>query len=201
MSKVGTKLGTFGAVDMYHYYVKLLLIENPTYTAKRWKHIDKGNVFNEKGDLVIDYTTYKKILSLYNKKAAEHIIQGYTLDLLNGLGNLFIARVERPANSKRMNMGASNALKKRLEAEGTLTATNWIVYFVDDDFISSIWHKGNRSVINIRLYQFKAAAGQIGKGFMHSISKAVRNNPVLKAIYPYLPTKRLNFIKNKLDGI
>lgn len=198
MSKIATKLGIYSAGDMYQLFVKDLLIENPTYTAKRWKHIANGIVLN--GDKeVITYTKYKDILSRYNKKAADKVIHGYTLDLYNRLGNLFVARVERPAGNKRIDHASSKKLKKRLEEEGTLTETNWLVYYNDDDFIMAVWHKGNRQLTGIRLYNFKAAYGQVGKGFRRILSKTYQNNPYLKALYPFLPCKTLEFIENKPD--
>ena len=200
MCKTSTKLETVSAQDMYQVFVRDYLKDNPTYIAKRWKHIANGEIFNSEGKKIFSYTKYKEILSLYNKRAGEKIIKGYTLDLLNGLGNLFVARIERPTNNKRLNILASKELKKKLEAEGKLTAENWKVPYVDDDFIMVMWHKGNGQMRNIHLYKFKTAGGQPGKGFRHLLSHSVIVNPLLKSIYPFLPTKRLSPLEYKSEA-
>src|SRR5689334_25267099 len=104
MTKVATKLGVVSAKDMYQSFVDQLLKDNPTYKAKIWKNIYRGEVYNEKGLPYINYNQYKAILSSYNKKAADRLIKGYTLDLMNGLGNLFAARIQRGKTNSRLNI-------------------------------------------------------------------------------------------------
>ncbi len=199
MTKIATKLGTVSAKDMYQSFVDQLLKDKPLFKARIWKNIPRGEIYDDKGNTYITYNQYKAILSAYNKKAADRLIKGYTLDLMNGLGNLFAARVERGAKNTRLNIAASLKLKKRYEEEGKLTKDNWKVPYTDDDFMGIIWHKGNGLLNNISLYKFKTAGGQPGKGFRQHFSKFIQNNEYIKGIYPYLPSKALSYIEYKQE--
>jgi hypothetical protein len=197
MSKVSTKPETVSVLQMYYLFIKELLGKEPMYEAKAWKYITNGQVIDTlTGKVVIDYPTFKKVIATYNKKAGERIIKGFALDLGNGLGNLFMARIERPPNHGHLNMAESLKLRKKLQAANKLTAENWKVPYTDDDFIMLLWHKGNGLLRNIHLYKFKTAGGQPGKGFRQLISKTNMRNPHLKGLYPYLPCKTLEPIKN-----
>lgn len=196
MSKVSQKLPTVSVIQMYNMYIKELLKNNPDYTGKNYQYISNGQIIDElTGKVVINYTQFKAIIAAFNKKAALKIIKGFTLDLGPNLGNMFMARVERPAKSSAINMKESLALRKRLLAEGKLTSTNWKVPYTDDEFIMLQWHKGHHRLPNINFYKFKTAGGQPGKGFRYQISSANLQNPHLKALYPFIPCKTLEPIQ------
>lgn len=191
MSKVATKIELVAAEAIWQFYVKKHLEANPTHTTKYLKNTPNGQIFNHEGKLVLNYTKFRQILIAHNKKVGEKIVKGYAYDLGAGLGDLYVARVERPTNSKALNKAESLKLHAKLKAAGTLTKENWKVFYTDDDFIMLVWHKGNGRLRNIHLYKFKTAGGQPGKGFRQSISIAVKTNPTLKAQYPFIPTKSL----------
>lgn len=139
----------------------------------------------------ITYTEFKTILTAYNQLAGEKIVNGYTWALGAQLGNIFIARIERPANGRKLDKLKSFQRRRELLAAGTLTKDNWQVPYTDDEFIMVMWHKGNGQLRNIHLYKFKTAGGQPGKGFRFKVSNGIKTRPELKALYPYLPTKKL----------
>ncbi len=193
MSKVSTPLGAVSAEDMYQHFVKELLKNNPNYKARRFKYITNGEVYKQENgeDIrVITYPQFKEILSEYNTVAGEKIIQGYTLAMGTGLGDIFAARIQRPTSGRRLDRGASFKRRKELKEAGTLTNENWKITYTDDDFIMVMWHRG-LTTPNIHLYKFKTAGGQPGKGFRAKLSNAIKTNPALKGIYPFLPTKVL----------
>lgn len=192
-SKISTNITAVStsALDMYYLYAKGLIEKDPTLKLKNWTYVTNGEVVDKDGKSVINYRQFKDILSLYNKKAGEKIIKGYTLDLLNGMGNLFLARIQRPSNSGRIDYATSKKLKKKLEAEGKLTDTNWLVPYTDDDFIMLMWHKSNHKQPGMHIYKFKTAGGKPGSSFRSAIGTANKANPLLKVQYPYLPTKSI----------
>lgn len=191
MSKVATKLGIVSAEQMYKMFIKELLAKNPTYKAKRLRSIADGQILDASGTVVFTYFEFKTILSACNKRVGLKLIKGYTYDFGYGLGDLFIARIDRNPNTTVFNRGASFTLRRKLKAENKLTETNWKVPYGDDDFISTVWHKSNGKMRNLIFYKFKTAGGQPGKGFRQALSGANKKNSTLKSLYPLLPTKKL----------
>lgn len=205
MSKISTSLGKVSADNMYFDYVKELTTNNPSLKAKKYKHMTNGAVYTTVDEQIyITYTQFKEILSTYNILAGEKIVAGYTWKLGLHLGDLFIARIERPHNGRKLNKYLSFQRRKQLKEAGTLTKDNWQIPYTDDDFIMVMWHKGNGQLNNIHLYKFKTAGGQPGKGFRFKVSNGVTTKPQLKALYPYLPSKILvpkSELTNKQHGL
>lgn len=199
MSRITTSTPpkTIGIMEVYNNYAKELLLANPTYTSERAFESAVGRIFDENEKEYITYKSYKNILALYYIKAGIKLIHGYALNLYSQLGNLFIMRQGRdPSAPLRLNRGESFKLKKQLEKEGKeVTKDNWRVYYTDEEFTRTNWHKPS-FVPNIRFYGFKPAGGQPGKGFRALMSREISSNPRLLALYPYLPYK----VKPKLSA-
>ena len=103
------KVKNHTAIDIYKYYAK----NNPgTY---------------------VTYTQFKFILSLFNKKAVDYILQGKTLNFHNRLGKLRIKRVKRNFNDKTVDWAETNKLKKQ--------GINKLVYYTDDFWYRWYWEK------------------------------------------------------------
>jgi hypothetical protein len=183
---------TYSTIDAYNLYIKNLVIDNRNYRIANPNGKTKV-VKDETGKIVENYTQYKKVIAAFNKKAGIKMVEGYSVDLLNGLGFLFIIRVERGASKPRLNRGESFKLRKKLEANGTLTDDNWRVYYDDEDFIMVTWFKPSYTIVNndnmkdFKLYKFKVADGTNGKGLKKYISREVVAKPHLKFIYPFVP--------------
>lgn len=183
-NKVSTTPNNFSTEHIYRFYVESLLIDHPTWTSKRKGHIAKGEVFNEEGKLVISYKTFKTVLAAVNTTFGEKLIKGYVMDLLNKLGDLYIARIERNPNNLKLNYLESKRLKKKLAEEGEeLTETNWRVYYTDDEYIRLKHHKPG-FLRNLRFYHFKTAGGQ--NGYRRKMSRDIQATPTLKALYPLI---------------
>jgi len=190
--KISTALDTVSAEDMYQDYVKGLLKDNKNLRAKKFSYVTNGIVFDvNTNEVYITYKQFKEILSTYNQLAGDKIVEGYAWKVGAQLGDMFVARIERPANSRKLDRQKSFKRRKELKEAGLLTKDNWQVPYTDDDFIMVMWHKGNGQLRNIHLYKFKTAGGQPGKGFKAKVSGGVRRRPELKALYPYLPSKKL----------
>lgn len=195
--KVSTKPATLSVHHMYALYANRLLATGKYIgkrTAKYTWSIPNNAIFDkETGKEVMNYKLFKRVIALYNLYAGESLIKGYTLNLLNGLGNIFIARKERDPNIQSLNQHESRKLYAKLKEEGTLTKHNWKVFYTDNEFITTVWHKERKSLRNILFYKFVPAGGQPGKGFRAKVSKSIFANPMLKGLYPFIPhTSRMS---------
>jgi hypothetical protein len=122
----------------------------------------------DKKEMIMDSTLFKKILTLYNKKASDAIIAGKTLNLHNKLGYSQIRKIIPPTRSERIDWKESYEFKKELEAKGELTksketptGSNWLVYKIQSYYLRWAWVKrSNRecTVKNNRVYAFYPTA-------------------------------------------
>lgn len=205
MSKISTKPKMVSAVDMYYKYIQEKFLSQNTpelkiYKTKTYRHYISSGVVVEAATskVVFDYGVFKDILSAFNKAAQDKLIAGQALKLGYGLGDIFMARIERPPQSTRLNQLESRKLYLQRKQDGTLTNENWKVFYTDDDYVATIWHKGNGRLRNVHLYKFKTATGKNKSspdGFSARISKAHKANQHLKVRYPYLPCKELEPIE------
>lgn len=195
MLKPIVKPKTYSTIDAYNLYIKNLVKANPTYAIKN-PNGKTRIVKDAKGNIVSTYQEFKSVVSLFNKKAGKKLKLGFSIDLLNGLGYLFIIRIERNPNKLRLNKGASYKLRKELEANGTLTKNNWLVYHADEFYIKLQWYKIAFSYINkqntedLRLYAFKAAGGN--NGYRQSMGRELVTNKGLAGLYPYVTRDQIN---------
>jgi len=142
---------------------------------------------------IIDYKTFKNILTVYNTKAGEKIIDGKKVNLLNGLGYLCGRRVERNFNKKSINWEETDKLRDK---DGNLPIKNGkkvVVFYTNDDWCRVAWCKTS-AIKNVSVYAFVPSGGQKGKGFRQTFSKAIERNPALALKFEYFP---LNYTKKK----
>lgn len=189
--KIATKPKTFGVRDAYLDYAESVLVAHPELKGSRAYSLTNGVIKRVDGTVYTDYKIFRKIISLYYIKAGVRLINGYTLDLGSGLGDVFLLRQERnPLSKPRLNRGESFKLKKLLKEKGQeVTKDNWKVYYTDDEFIKTAWFRPS-FVRNLEFYKFSPANGQPGKGFKQLMSRTVTSNPNMLILYPFLPYKR-----------
>lgn len=187
MSKIATKPATLTAIQSYDEYSRSLLENNISLRGERAYRLTFGKIYNEDGSLYISYKIYKKILSLYFIKCGIKLIGGYSINLLSGLGALYLMRQGRnPSAKPRLNRGESFKLKRQMEEDKEeITKDNWKVYYTDDEFMRTNWHKPS-FVKNLIFYKFCPAGGQPGKGFKQTMSRTISSNPSLLALYPFV---------------
>lgn len=155
---------------------------------------------NEK-EMIINSDQFKAILSTYNKKASEEIIQGHNLNLGNRLGYIQIRKIIPEKRSVgRIDWKASMEYRKELQDAGhevkNKTAPegkNWLVYRQQSFYLRWAWVKRyNRActVKNNRVYAFiptasSSSTGNHGKilGNKTKLVQAQLTNPVLHTKY------------------
>lgn len=191
MSKIATKPKIFSAQQSYEEFAKTLIKTDLTLKGVRKYSVTNGEVLKEDGSVYIDYKKYKKILASFCIKAAVKLLNGYTIDLLNGLGYLYICRIGRNPNNPKLNRGESYKLRKEFKEANTLTSDNWKVYYTDEEYVRVKWAKTS-FIKNVMFYTFSPAGGQMGKGFRKVMSRTITANPSLKALYPFIPYKPVN---------
>ncbi len=178
-------IGVQTTKDIYKRYAKKLITENPGYWGKYQKRTKNYFVYklDHKGipTLVTSYPLFKSIVSTWFKGATQFIIDGYSLQLGNGLGQIAGRRVERNHKNKQVNWEAS-------EAKWSKTGVRKDpVYYIDEDWVRVGWTKTNK-VRNCYLYRFSPAEGnKSGKGFKKEFSLANKQDDRLKFKYKFYP--------------
>lgn len=109
----------------------------------------------EHPDTILSYKMFKSIISQFNKKAAQKILEGHTLWLGHKLGNIRIKKIERANYSKpAIDWGETNKLKKQgIEKH---------VYFTDNFYFRWFWEKARCQVTNKSVYRFRPSGGPNG---------------------------------------
>lgn len=102
----------------------------------------------------ITYTQLKYVLSLFNKKAIEYILQGGSLNFHNRLGKLRIKKIKRNFNRKTIDWQETNKLK----AQGI----NKYVFYTDDYWYRWFWEKRTCTIPNKSVYSFRPTGGDDG---------------------------------------
>lgn len=249
VTKIATKPANYSVDDMYAYYIKKLLDENPHYVIRgksrtgettrfstvyhyfdnELKHVESQIyrkkkelnelldeertilILNEISDIevaikafeikrkelllksksvkkIIDYSKFKQILAVYNKRAGDKIIEGKKVNLLNGLGYLVAKRVERNFNNKAVNWVETDKLRDENGELPIRDGKKVMIYFIDEDWCRVAWVK-TTAIRNISVYSFVPSGGQKGKGFRQAFSKALKDNPLLMLSFEYYPRK------------
>jgi hypothetical protein len=102
----------------------------------------------------VTYTQFKYIISQFNRKASEYILQGRTLNLHNRLGKIRIKKIRRNFYRKSVDWAETNKLK----AQGI----KQLVYFTDDYWFRWYWEKRVCTIPNKSVYSFRPTGGDHG---------------------------------------
>ena len=145
----------------------------------------------------IEFKQFKEILSTYNQKVGEAIIQGDTWNMGSGIGYIAARRIERNHSKPVVNWAETNKIP-RLE-NGKFP---YLVYYEDDYYYRIGWCKNNNScrVKNLSMYVFRPAKGRPASGrygFKDKFVLAIKGDPILGLTYQYFPYKKLT--KEELD--
>lgn len=188
---------TLSAHDVFKAYAQKLVKENPELKIRSHNGVSSYLVVKPDKTVLIDFKTFKQVLALYNTKAGTKLINGYSINLLNGLGYLYVARIKRSLIAKpKLNKGLSYKLRKELLEKGELTRDNWKRYYTDDDYVKVMWFKPSYTRANVAgfdnviFYKFLPAGGNKGKGFKQRLSVSIRHKSELLALYPYIVNKK-----------
>lgn len=146
--------------------------------------------------LLMTYDLFSKIITSFNKKAIEAIVQGEVLNLGNRLGFLKIKKINRYSPS--VDWGASKARRQELVNQGILPRSkdypqgeNWFIYRQSDFYLRWAWTKRFREsgipmLKNCKLYAFYPSNNSSGNdtlGAKGLLSKANQENKLLHLRY------------------
>lgn len=147
--------------------------------GKCYNAMDMYKAFKEKyPETDITYPLFKHIISAYNKKIVDKIIDGEIFNPSFNIGRMLIARLERNFNKKTVDWGETNKLKKQ--------GINKIIYFTDDFYYRIKWDKVNCNLKNKTVYRFQPTYT-----FRKKLVKYIKEHTMGSITYSRIdPTKR-----------
>jgi hypothetical protein len=192
----------FGVKDykINNYYI--FKVDTP-YRSVRIKYPSGTSTqrIYERSGLVIDYAQFREIIELYFDKARREIIRGSAV-LINGVGRIYIKRIERDfrrKNNKPIDWSKTAKYLVVDEATGKKTYTK-IIYRTSDDYCRINWRK--TALVNQSVYEFVPSHGSKTSvsGFKTEMAKALTEDKLLKYQYAFEPIK-YNNLKLVPNGI
>jgi|TARA_R100001510_G_scaffold51875_1_gene52087 hypothetical protein len=105
-------------------------------------------------DTTVTYSLYKHIISQFNKKVADAMLDGEVFNMGYKLGTMRIKRIPRTFNKPSIDWGETNRLKKQ--------GIKKLVYYTDDYYFRWNWDKARCMVKNKSVYTFAPTAGPNG---------------------------------------
>lgn len=117
----------------------------------------------------ISFLMFREVIERYNKLLVERILEGETVTLGSGLGNIVVQKNLRSFNKKVIDWAATNKLKKE---EGI----NKYVYYTDDTWVKIYWFRYHK-ITNMTVYRFVPTKGC--NGITKKLSERIKSNPFL----------------------
>lgn len=219
---------------IWEAYAKQLLAKHPEWEGEYHNKTYNYYLYNvRKGTkgvvrkLMYDYPRFRRILDSYFDRAKTAVVQGEVVNMLHGLGKIFIKRVERDftkASNRRVDY--SKTFKYTKEHGGKVWNEEKqrfvhpkLFFFTDDSWLRIGWYK-DKGVANLHLYEFYAASASSSTGatrkgrntaagrtlesgesigFIHEMLAAVKKDPGLKYRYLYFPiyVRKYGYKKNE----
>ena len=105
-------------------------------------------------DTPVTYALYKHIISRFNKRVSELILEGEVFNMGQRLGTIRIKKIPRTFNKPTIDWGETNRLKKQ--------GIKKLVYYTDDYYYRWNWDKHRCLVKNKSVYTFAPTAGERG---------------------------------------
>jgi hypothetical protein len=194
-----TANNTYHARDIWKYYSRTLLLQNPEWWGVYKDKIPDYTIYrkyvDEKGRKcvieIISYKTFMSTLSLLLEKAKFAICEGETFNLLHRMGKICARRVERNHAKRTINYARTRAQNKVWsETKGKFVPAK-IIYHTSDDWCRIGWHRVKICAKNQNLYEFKPAKDlRSKKGFNQLLDKALKTKPFLKYKFIYYPLEK-----------
>lgn len=130
-------------------------------TATKYKSVSRYSALDaykwflkQNPDTTITYPLYKQVISQFNKKVSEAILEGEVFNMGSHLGTLRIKKIERTFTKPTIDWGETNKLKKQ--------GIKQLVYFTDDYYFRWNWDKSRCRVRNKSVYTFSPTSGSGG---------------------------------------
>ena len=102
----------------------------------------------------VTYSLYKHVISQFNKKMADRILDGKEIVLGKNMGKLRISKVNRNYQKKVVDFGATNKLREQ--------GIDRVVFFTNNTYYKWTWEKKSSKAVNKSAYSFKPSAGAHG---------------------------------------
>jgi len=133
----------------------------------------------------VPYIMFKEVVSTFNKLAMEEVINnGNTLSLGKGLGDIFIAKIDRNYSKPTIDWG--NSVK---DENGKIIQ---FAYHNDPWYLRFYWHKKYKkySARNVSVYRFNVTRGKLTNptNYVVKLVNALKTNPLLH--YKYVVFKK-----------
>lgn len=200
---------TFHMRDIWEWYSIRLLRSNPTWVGVTKNRIQNFYIYakykDENGKKhikeVMSYSIFMECMSTFFETAKDYVVQGEYLVLGSALGYIAPRRVERDHRKKSVNFVRTNAQPKVWSEEKQKMVASRVIYHTEDDWCKIAWSKfykfsSNSTarqllVKNLPCYQFKPAKDlRSGRGFDQLLTKALRDNPLLKYKFTLAPLNK-----------
>jgi len=117
----------------------------------------------------VSYRIFKNVISEFNEKIIEYVIDGGIFTMWHGLSTLSITRRKRDPRSKRIDWGASNKLKQEILDSGnklfdkeTGEGEEWLIFYTNESYLRWRWHKEKCRIQNRSVYRFDPTRGVNG---------------------------------------
>ena len=195
--------------DIWQYYVKNLLANNPDWTTgwnkdtslqhrKNYYIYRPYDKFDEKLRYkkveVINFGVFKEVVEDLFERAKHAIIRGEVLNLYNKMGRIHMVRIQRNFKKKSVDFYKTKKYPLIQDPVTGIIKREHIVYFTDDEYCRVAWSK-SRMIANQVFYRFRPTKNlSSGKGFNQQIHQALTENKRLK--YKYLFKPLINYKKD-----
>jgi len=158
-----------------------------TNTSHYWVYTKKVVGGRHRVEEVISYARFMAILDAWFSKAREYIIDGYALNMGNGIGCIQGMHVERNHSNPQINWQETKKQPLVDNPDGTKSYLRK-VYFTDDTWVRIGWVKFSK-LTNETIYEFVPSytSHMATPGFSDIFSAAHKANPALKLKYPFYP--------------
>jgi hypothetical protein len=140
--------------------------------------IDMFQYFKKKYPEEANYLLYKEVVSRFNKKISDAILEGYTFNPKFHLGKIRIKKVKR---SFKKNPPIDWAESRKLQAEGV---EKYLVYYTDPYWYRWYWEKKRCTVKNKTVYCFIPTVSNSRKdGNRNKLVHILRTKPLMALKY------------------
>ena len=124
-------------------------------SASKFSTKDSYKWFKQQNpDTQITYAGYKHIISRFNKRVSEMVLEGRVFNMGFRLGTIRIKKIPRTFNKPTIDWGETNRLKKQ--------GIKKLVYYTDDYYYRWNWDKHKCLVKNKSVYTFQPTSGLTG---------------------------------------
>lgn len=183
--------------DIFQDYGRQMVESNPQLELVQLKIVGRSKEWAVRNKasktIVICYTDWHNIVSVYMEKAKEKIIQGFRLSM-GRAGNIYPKCIERNFNNKVVDWTRTRQQPKTWSERRQKLVPEKIIYHADNDYCRIAWGRGVGG-IKRKFKPTKSSSTTSTRmrrvGFSEQFSRALKATPALKYRYVYAPYNKL----------